>query len=80
MLSTLIAWFWPSVSVLFCGLVMALSTWDTATTRRETVLLFLVGAAYASAWLIAGHYLVDAFETRTTDSSHMSITTTKGEK
>lgn len=74
------SWLGPAVWLLTCGLVMALSTWDTATTRRETALLFLVGVAYASAWLIAGHDLADALETWTTDSSHMSITTTKGEK
>lgn len=80
MIAALTAWFWPTTGVLLCGLVLAIACWDTYVTRRQTAVTFLVGAAYASAWLIAGHYLVDAFETRTTDSSHMSITTTKGEK
>lgn len=74
-------WLWSLLACLACGLTLALSTWDTATTRRETVFLFLLGVAYATAWISTSQLVLSAIpQHRTTDSSHMSITTTKGEK
>lgn len=74
-------WLLSTLACLAAGLTLALSTWDTATTRRETVFLLLLGVAYAAAWISTAQFVLSAIpQPRTTDSSHMSITTTKGEK
>lgn len=74
-------WLWSMLACLAAGMTLALSTWDTATTRRETVFLFLLGVAYAAAWISTAQFVLSAIpQPRTTDSSHMSITLTKVEK